>query len=361
MGPRTQATLMAIALAALLAGCGEHEPKTATAATSTPAAAKKAAVALPPGQVVFRRYTDDAHNNGALFTVSTDGSAEQQITHPPNDFIDDMPDYSPDGKQIAFERCQEGNGGGDAVLNGFTPCTVWTVPAAGGDPQQIRVRCRLDPCDARSPAWTPDGKLVVTLDQGPVRTIAGDFNQLKQSSAEEVDPDTGKQRTIYRRGGWSGDVGYPAVSPDGRTLLYSRRNSPRAKPPTSNSLFAVGMDGSGHHQVTPWKLGGGDHANFTPDGAVLFRSYEEDESQQSQLFTVRADGKRLHQLTHFPDQTLLLSSSASPDGQWIVVGTKPDRTAGDSDVSVIAADGSGDPQPLVGSKQWESAPDWAPE
>ena len=81
---------------------------------------------------------------------------------------------------------------------------------------------------------------------------------------------------------------------------------------------------------------------------------------QSQLFTVRTDGKQLHQLTHFPDGTLLLSSSASPDGKWIVIGTKPDRNAGDSDVSVLAADGSGDPQPLVGSKQWESAPDWAP-
>ena len=163
------------------------------------------------------------------------------------------------------------------------------------------------------------------------------------------------------RGNWSGDVGYPAVSPDGRTLLYSRRNSPRAKPPVTNGLFAVGTDGTGHHQITPYKLGGGDHANFTPDGAVLFRSYEEDESVQSQLFTVRTDGKQLHQLTHFPDGTLLLSSSASPDGKWIVIGTKPDRNAGDSDVSVLAADGSGDPQPLVGSKQWESAPDWAPE
>ena len=129
MVARTHATLMVIALAALLAGCGGgHEPKTATAATSTPAAAKKAAVAFPPGQDVFRRYTDDAHNNGALFTVSTDGSAEQQITHPPNDFVDDMPDYSPDAKEIAFERCQEGNGGGDAAVDGFKPCTVWTVP-----------------------------------------------------------------------------------------------------------------------------------------------------------------------------------------------------------------------------------------
>jgi Tol biopolymer transport system component len=361
MGARTTAILMTVILAVLLAGCGGNEPKNAGAATSTPTAAKKkAAVALPAGQVVFRRYTDDAHNTGALFTVSTDGSAESQLTHPPSDFVDDHPDYSPDGKQVVFERCQEGNGGGDAVVNTFKPCSVWTVPAAGGDARQIHLRCQLDPCDARSPAWAPDGKLLLTLDQGPVKVL-GDFNQLKQSSAEQVDPATGKQRTIYKRANWEGDVGYPAVSPDGRTLLYSRRNSPRSKPPVANSLFAVGMDGKNDHQVTPWKLGGGDHANFTPDGAVLFRSYEEDESLQSQLYTVSTDGKQLHQLTHFPDQTLLLSFSASPDGKWIVIGHKADRAAGDADVSVLAADGSGDPQPLVSAKQWDSAPDWAPQ
>ena len=289
------------------------EPRTPAPPLPPPRRPKKAAVALPAGQVVFRRYTDDAHRNGALFTVSTDGSAEQQLTHPPSDFVDDHPDYSPDGKQIVFERCQEGNGGGDAVVNSFKPCSVWTVSAAGGDAHQIRLRCQLRALRRPLPRLGAGRQARPHPRPGPGSSVlAGDFNQLKQSSAEEIDLTTGKQRTIYRRGGWSGDVGYPAVSPDGRTLLYSRRNSPRAKPPTSNSLFAVGMDGKGHHQVTPWKLGGGDHANFTPDGAVLFRSYEEDESQQSQLFTVRADGKQLHQLTRFPQGTLLLSSPPRP-------------------------------------------------
>ena len=362
MGRHTAAILMTAGLAVLLAGCGGHGHKTATAATvaSTPTAASNTAVAIPAGRIVFRRYTDPAHNNGALFTARTDGNLDQQLTHPPDDFVDDHPDFSPNGRQIAFERCQEGNGGGDAALSGFEPCRVWTVPADGGVPRQIRVRCQLDPCDARSPAWVPDGKLVLTVDQGPVKVLGGDSSQLEQSSVDEIDPASGQQRTIYKRGGWQGEAAYPAVSPDGRTLLYSRRNSPRATPPSDNSLFAVGMDGEGNHQVTPWKLGGGDHASFTSDGDVLFRSYEDDETSQSQIFTVRPDGKHLHQLTHFPDGTLVGSSSASPDGKWIVIANKLDPTADDSDISIIAAAG-GQAQPILSTKDWEGSPDWAPK
>jgi TolB protein len=362
MGSRTTAILITAGLALLTAGCGGGgEPKKAAAATPTPkGTAGSATTALPAGLIAFRRYTDAAHNTGAIFTISTDGSDERQITQPPSDFVDDHPDFSPDGKQIAFERCQEGDGGGDAVVSTFKPCTVWTIPTAGGDPKQITFRCRLDPCDARSPAWAPDGKLVVTLDQGPVKTFGDGFNVLEQSAAEEMDPATHKQRTIYRRDKWEGEVATPAVSANGRTLLYSRRNSTRAKPALTNGLFAVGRDGNGNHQVAPYKLGGGDHPVFTADGKVLFRSHEENEALQSQLYTVGVDGTGLRRITSFPDGTLVLSTSVSPDGRWIVLGTKPDRADGDADVAVIAADGSGDPQLLVSSKDWESAPDWSP-
>ena len=357
MGSRSRATLVVFGLAVGVAGCGGSDHK----ATPATAEAAPATVAFPPGSVAFRRYIDPAHNHGAIFTVGTDGSGEKQVTSPPEDFVDDLPDWSPDGKLIAFQRCQEGASAGDAAVKGFAPCTIWTVDPSEGEAHRVRIRCELKGrCDASAPAWTPDARLVVTLDQGRVRTLDGDFNQLQQSSAEEIDPRTGKQRTIYRRGGWTGDVGQPAVSPDGRTLLYSRRNSPRAKPPTTDGLFAVGMDGSGHHQVTPWKLGGGDHPGFAPDGVVVFRSYEEDETQQSQLFTVRLDGTHLRQLTHFKQGTLVLSTSASPDGKWIVYGTKDDRTVFDSDLSVISADGGAAGEPLVDGKQWDSAPDWGP-
>ena len=68
----------------------------------------------------------------------------------------------------------------------------------------------------------------------------------------------------------------------------------------------------------------------------------------------------MHQLTHFPDGTLVGSSSASPDGKWIVIANKLDPTADDSDISIIAAAG-GQAQPILSTKDWEGSPDWAPK
>ena len=149
----------------------------------------------------------------------------------------------------------------------------------------------------------------------------------------------------------------PQVSPDGRTFLYTRQNSGRSKPPFGTALFAVRPNGEGNHQVASWKLGGGDHAVFSPAGAILFRSFEDDDSKQSDYWTVRPDGSGLKQLTHFKSGTLVLSASYSPDGKWIVYAS--DGEGGNADLYVMHADGSGS-RPLIRTQPWDSAPDWSP-
>ena len=47
--------------------------------------------ATPPGQnglISFRRYFNDDHTNGALFTIRPDGAGETQITFPASDELD---------------------------------------------------------------------------------------------------------------------------------------------------------------------------------------------------------------------------------------------------------------------------------
>jgi hypothetical protein len=56
----------------------------------------------------------------------------------------------------------------------------------------------------------------------------------------------------------------PAVSADGRAVVYTRANSWLTKPSGAASLYTVGIDGSANRRVTPWKLGGGDHPTFSP-------------------------------------------------------------------------------------------------
>lgn len=340
----SRSLLPALAVAVLAAGCGGSADPSADAA---PAAARPAKAALPAGRIAFRRFLDDAQTHGAIFTIKTDGTGENQLTAPPEGWIDNYPDWSPDGRRVAFEHCAEGE-----------PCSVWIVSATGGKPRKLRVHCRLKggDCDTASPTWTRDGRLLVTLAQGRVRTIEGQ-PQIQQSALELVDPQTGKQRTVIKRTGWSGDLINAAVSPDGRTVVYTRWNSARVKPAFGQALFTVGMNGSGNRQVAPWKLGGGDGPVFSPAGTILFRSFENDDSQQSDFWTVRPDGSGLKQLTHFKDGTLVRSASYSPDGKWIVHAT--DGIDGQADLFVMRADGTGN-QPLTRTPQWDSAPDWSP-
>ena len=322
-------------------GSGDEpaSPDSADAGKSTPRE-------LSRGRFAFRRFLDDAQTQGAVFTINTDGGAERQITHPPTGTVDDQPDWSPDGRQIAFERCGEQTG-----------CTAMVVPARGGTPRQVKMRCRVSGgCDASAPAWTPDGRLVIELAQGTEK-VNGEARQIQRQSLELVDLSTGAQRTIVKQDHWTGGQAGPAVSADGRTVVYTRENSWLAKPAFAAALYSVGIDGSRNRRIAPFELGGGDRPAFSPDGVVFFRSYDGDDARQSDYWSVKPDGKELVQLTHFKKGTLVLSGSYSPDGKWIVHAS--DGTGGAADLYVMKADGSGNRQ-FTHTKAWDSAPDWGP-
>ena len=330
----------ALGAALLAAGCGGDSE------ASPAPRAQKAQADLPAGRIAFRRYLDDAQTQGAVFTVKPDGTGEKQITHPAAGFVDDQPDWSPDGNTIAFERCSE-----------QAPCSVWTVDATGGEPAKVRVRCKLEPvCDASAPVWTPDGRLIVDLAQGREKTH-GELGQIERFSLELLGK-RGTQRTLVARDHWTGDAKESTVSPDGRTLVYMAWNSWKTKPANGTSLYRIRIDGSRNRRLTPWKLGAGDHPAFSPDGrTVFFRSFAEEDSRQADYYTVDVKTRRLTRLTHFEPGTTVLSGSFSPDGKWIVHAT--DGVGGQADVFVMRADGSGN-QPVTRSEAWDSAPDWGP-
>lgn len=94
----------------------------------------------PDGQLIAAEADPDAAGSsggivtmaiGAGVTSATDQTPTIQITPP--DSGDSLPDFSPDGAQIAFQRGAS---------------TIDTVPAGGGTPTQILT-------DAAVPAWSP--------------------------------------------------------------------------------------------------------------------------------------------------------------------------------------------------------------
>src|SRR5215212_4519835 len=114
-----------LGIAVLAAGCGGSDEPPARAATSGDPPASATQVDLPDGRIAFRRFFDDAQTHGAVFTIDPDGSGDKQITDPPAGYVDDQPDWSPNGKRIAFERCNEQKG-----------CKAFTVAAGGGRPRR---------------------------------------------------------------------------------------------------------------------------------------------------------------------------------------------------------------------------------
>ena len=304
----------------------------------------------PQGHIAFRRYLDAAQTHGVLFTVNADGSGEKQLTQPPAGFVDDQPDWSPDGTQIAFERCRHDG-----------PCTdVMVVPAQGGTPRKVTARCRKGPeCELGKPAWAPDGQLVVNLFEGRTKQLSDGDVWIERSSVVLLNLQTGAQRTLVARDHWQGDTHDPTLSPDGRTLVYQRWNSPRTRPANGKALYAVDTGSGRERRLTPWDLMAGDHPVFSPDGTkVLFHSYDENENtRQPDFWTVRPGGSALTQLTHYKAPTMVLSASYSLDGAWIVHAT--DGVAGNADLFIMRADGTG-ARPLTRTKLWDSAPDWGP-
>lgn len=82
-----------------------------------------------------------------IYVADADGGDEHRLTT--HDDIELEPAWSPDGKQIAFER------------RSITGTTVWTVPSDGGRPHRLS-RVWPGATDA-SPVWSRDGFHVATF------------------------------------------------------------------------------------------------------------------------------------------------------------------------------------------------------
>jgi len=103
----------------------------------------------PDGKAVVVEGNRDGVN--ALYVMSAAGTGVRRLTFGPASALG--PDWSPDGKQIAFIRC--GTGG---------QCNLVTIPASGGAPRvvsrpgQISDPYCYGPDYERAVAWRPDGR-----------------------------------------------------------------------------------------------------------------------------------------------------------------------------------------------------------
>jgi len=330
--------------AAVIAGCGQGP------SSERPDGSAVSSVDVPSGTIVFRRYLDAQQSQAALFTMTSEGKDETRTTHPPDYAIDGLPDWSPDGKQIAFHREYPDK-----------PNEIFVVSADGTDERQVDPGCPDgipddQICEELEPAWSPNGKTLA---------FAWPFGGLRQVRGEEIidvmgvglmGPDGSDPELITQtRRPTRAEDSNPIWSPDGRQIAFVRFNV-TAEPHDASAVFVANADGSGEKRITPWNLNAED-PSWSPDGALIsFRSETGEGDFIGHLHTIRPDGSEVTRLTK-GDGKQVFGSSFSPDSQWIVFAMT--GVDGLPDLFVTRQDGT-DLTPLTRTPAWESAPDWSP-
>jgi Tol biopolymer transport system component/DNA-binding winged helix-turn-helix (wHTH) protein len=120
-----------------------------------------------------------------IWVAEADGSGEHQLLHGPNR-QQGAPHWSPDGRSIAFESL-----GADAHWH------VWIIDAEGGQPHQLVV----DAGDQEVPTWSRDGRWIYFWDE---RTIW------------RVPVAGGRRQQLTHGDAWT----FSCESADGKNLLY---------------------------------------------------------------------------------------------------------------------------------------------
>jgi len=193
--------------------------------------------------------------------------------------------FSPDGKAVIFN----GKMGTD------TTHQVYTINIDGTNLKKINA-IGDDACSH----YTPDGKnLIWTSTKDNLHMHRGnysdpqDYPQGAELYMSDLEGENIVRLTNNKR--YDAEVG---ISPDGKTILFSRQNDKK-----EIDLWTMNPDGTNQKQITftpDWQEGG---AFIMGDNkTILLRAWKKSEEGQDKkdmhLFTVDVDGKNLKQITH---------------------------------------------------------------
>ena len=215
-----------------------------------------------------------------LWVANADGTQPRRLTI--SEGIESRPQFSPDGKIIAFSAQYDGN------------TDVFTVPVEGGVPTRLTWHPFADLVEG----FTPDGKAVLFLSQ---RTIhSGRFNQLF---------------TVRVEGGFPEQVVIPnafhsCYSPDGAFMAYTpvREAFRQWKNYRGGTMSTIWIFSFADHSKTeiPKPEGGCNDIEPMWIGEVIY--FLSDRNGEFNLFSFHTGSKEVKQLTTYEDFPIISAS-----------------------------------------------------
>ncbi|MFL5959766.1 MAG: S9 family peptidase [Gaiellaceae bacterium] len=311
--------------------------------------------------VVNRIDRDENAYRAAVWRLPLDGSEEpRQLTS--GERSDTSPRWSPDGRWLAFVSNRDGE---EEKAHG----ELYVLPADGGEPRRLTHGDE----GVESIAWSPDSRRIAFA------------RRVRDEAYEEEDerrrPPRRFTRVFYKLDsvGWTGDrrrhlfvVGLdggderrlthgdcendePAWSPDGGRIVFTSMRGDRWDVELVGALYELEVDGDGSE---PRRLTQADEsgsmASFSSNGALLAYRHEPEDGtypHHGQIAVMRADGSDRRVLTASLDRQCTpypLVREPVWDGDRIAFRVED---GGNVHLYTVAADGSREPELLVGGEQ----------
>ena len=299
------------------------------------------AEAKPPGvngQIVFVHF-DPLLGNPLLFTVNPDGSHEHQV------LTAGCPRWSPDGTRIAA-----------ACVAGLAPRSSAAI--INPDDGSYRVLPRTDPdrLETHCPVWSPDAERLACEAEGETDPSLNGVYTIRSADGGDL------TRVTSNPGG----VDIPGdYAPNGKRLVFARVDHPTD--PAALGLYVVKVGHNRLRQITPpGTLVGESGGDWSPQGNEIVFSQRVTPDALSSIWAVHADGTGLHEIpvraqpacggpSSDPSSRGCFQPHWSPDGKKIVFarGTSAGQ---DSNIYTVNADGTDLTQVTHGGA--DESPDW---